>query len=322
MIRTTFPAVPPTSFGPSHRLPNLLLIAAPRAGSTQLARWLSSHGDIQLSAVKEPNFFSAHEYDPARVASAHLNDVDPTRFAQGSQRRPAQFAVFRRPADYAALFQPMTAPWRMEASTSYLACPEAPALIRDTLPGARLIFLTRNPLTRALSHYRLARRTGQTADSLGTVLQAELSGQTPLSERFLLRPSQQDDALARYRAHFQAEQCLFLTFETLISAPEDTLARVARWLGVDPGGFDLSQRAQNAGVAPRFQRLNRALQTSGLKTALRRRLPAPVKACLKPLWFDPSRQIDISTADKLALAEAMRASTSPSSVAPKMEPSP
>ena len=37
--------------------PNLFLIAAPRAGSTQLAYWMDSHPDISLSRVKEPNYF-------------------------------------------------------------------------------------------------------------------------------------------------------------------------------------------------------------------------------------------------------------------------
>ena len=150
--------------------PNLFLLSAPRAGSTQLARWLGSHSDITLSAVKEPNFFSAHEFPPEIVGATHLNDIDPGEFARGPQNRPRQFAVFRRAEDYAALFDRMTTRWRIDASTSYLACPEAPAAIRAFAPRARLIFLTRDPVERALSHYRLARRTGRTMDSLGQVL--------------------------------------------------------------------------------------------------------------------------------------------------------
>lgn len=286
--------------------PNLFLIAAPRSGSTQLARWLDTHKDITLTPVKEPNFFSAHEFDPDAVAANHLNDIDPETFVAGPMTRPTQFAVFREKSQYLALFSKMTTPWRMEASTSYLACPEAPALIKDVAPDARLIFLTRDPVARALSHYRLAIRTGRCSDSLKTVLKRERSGQTPLSERFLLRPSEQAQGIDRFKAHFAPEQCLFLTFEEMIKAPEVTLQRIAAWLALPKAGFDLSQNARNAGVPPRFPTLNRVLQNNGLKTRLRRTLPRAVKTRLKPLWFDAAREIKVPPQDYLALAEALR----------------
>lgn len=288
--------------------PNLFLVAAPRSGSTQLARWLDSHPDIALSPVKEPNHFSADGFDPARVAACHLNDVDPETYARGRLRRRAQFAVFRERADYDALFAGMTAPWRMEASTSYLACPQAPARIAAQAPAARLILLTRAPLDRALSHYRLARRTGRTRMSLGQALAAEQAGQVPLAERFLLHPSvEQGPGIARFAAQFPAEQCLPLAFETMIDAPRLTLARIARWLDIDPGGFDLRIEARNAGIAPRLPALNTALEATGIKPRLRRALPPRWKAALKPLWFDAGRDIPIPQADRAALADALDA---------------
>ena len=195
--------------------PNLFLLSAPRAGSTQLARWLGSHSDITLSAVKEPNFFSAHEFPPEIVGATHLNDIDPGEFARGPQNRPRQFAVFRRAEDYAALFDRMTTRWRIDASTSYLACPEAPAAIRAFAPRARLIFLTRDPVERALSHYRLARRTGRTMDSLGQVLRHETNGDLAIAEQYLLRPSAQVNGIARFQRLFPPNQCLKLEFASL-----------------------------------------------------------------------------------------------------------
>lgn len=153
--------------------PSLFLMAAPRAGSTQLARWLSSHPDIALTPVKEPTHFAAHDFPEAYVRATHLNDVDPARYRPG---RTAQFAVFRDRADYLRLFDGLTERWRCDASTSYLACPEAPAAIRAACPAARVITLTRAPLDRALSHYGLAWRTGRTRLPLGAELDAELAG--------------------------------------------------------------------------------------------------------------------------------------------------
>lgn len=285
--------------------PNLILVASPRSGSTQLAQWLNSHPDITLSAVKEPNHFSAHEFDPDYVAASHLNDVDPTTYVRKQHQKPAQFAVFRNRADYEALFESMRTPWRMEASTSYLSCPEAPDLIHDYAPNARLIILTRNPLQRALSHYRLARRTGRVQASLPEILKAELAGETPLAARFLLRPSRTVEGIKRIKALFPPAQCLFLEFETMIQSPEAVLFQLANWLDIDHTRFDTSVEARNAGVLPRFARLNAILEKSGAKTALRRALPAFAKPALKRLWFDHNRQIIIPANDIQALSAAL-----------------
>ena len=285
--------------------PNLFLIAAPRAGSTQLARWLASHADIGLPKIKEPNHFSAHEFDPAYVRESHLNDVDPARFIAQGQPVAMQFAIFRDPAQYGALFAPLTQRYRLDASTSYLSCPEAPTLIHAAHPTARLILLTRDPLKRALSHYHLARRTGRTRAPLAAELADEQSGRIPLAARYLLRPSRQRDGCARFRARFPQSQLFELRFEEMITDPKSTLRRLAEWLLIDPDGFDIAQDARNASAAPRLPALNAALHRTGLKTALRAALPGSVKQRLKPLWFG-ARLPQIPAADVAALERALQ----------------
>jgi hypothetical protein len=266
--------------------PNLFLIAAPRAGSTQLARWLDSHPDIALAPIKEPNHFSAHEFPCDYVARHHLDDVNPARYVRSLRRRPAQFAIFRDAGHYRALFAPLTARWRCDASTTYLACPEAPAAILSACgPGARAITLTRDPVARAISHYRLALRTGRWRASLRAAIERELSPLCPLPERFVLRPSRQAEGVTRVAAVFGPERHLALTFEEMTRDPAATLARVAAFLDVDPAGFDLSREGRNASRAPRWPALNAWAQATGLKTALRRALPPRAKRALGRIYF-------------------------------------
>lgn len=272
-------------------LPNLFLFAAPRAGSTQLARWLDSHPDIALSHVKEPNHFSAQDFPPDYVSRTHLDDVPPT----GPPPRPAQFSVFRDRAAYERLFAPLATRWRLDASTSYLACPEAPAAIAQACPDARIILLTRDPVDRALSHYRLARRTGRTRATLAHEVTAELSGVQPPGARYLIRPSRQSQGADRVRRAFSDSSILAVTFETMIADPFATLARIATFLDL-PTNFDLTVSARNAGTEPRFSRLNALALNSGAKTMMRRVLPASVKPLLKRLWFE-DRQAPIPQAD-------------------------
>ena len=285
--------------------PNLFLISAPRAGSTQLAHWLGSHEDIGLSAVKEPNFFSQHEFPPEYVAATHLNDVDPTIFAQGRQRPRRQFAVFRSQSDYECLFRRMKSPWRMEASTSYLSCPDAPEKIHSYAPDAHLIFLTRDPVERALSHYRLARRSGRTSERLAQVLSREISGELPVAERYLLRPSLQVQCIERFKSLFKPKQCFSIDFETLMSAPSAALNQIAQWLQIDQDGFNLDANARNASQAPRFERLNHAMQQSGVKCRLRQILPLWAKSAIRPIWFTDAAKIEISPEEKTALRAAL-----------------
>ncbi len=286
-------------------VPNLFLIAAPRAGSTQLAYWMDSHPDIQLSRVKEPNHFSAHEFKADYVRTSHLNDVNPRQYIKSGCTRRAQFAVFRVRADYEALFSSSGSRWQFEASTSYMACPEAPANLKAYAPQARIILLTRNPLERSLSHYRLARRTGRVTHSLRQALLQEQMGATDLAARFLLRPSRQGPGCDRIKTLFDPARILSIEFEKLIASPQARLNEIASFLNVDPRGFDLSVQARNASMAVRFDRLNRLLETSGFKTILRHHLPMRAKTMLKPIWFDSSRMIDISAEDRLRVACAL-----------------
>jgi glycosyltransferase involved in cell wall biosynthesis len=287
--------------------PNLFLFAAPRAGSTQLARWLDSHPDIALAPVKEPNHFSEDDFPEDHVRRTHLNDVDPATYARDRRKRPAQFAVFRDPTDYRALFADLGTRWRCDASTSYLASPAAPSRAAAACPGAMAITLTRDPLERALSHYRLARRTGRSVRSLAAELEEEIAGTLPPGARFLLRPSLQADGVARVHAVFGSCRHLALRFEEMRTDPPATLARVARFLDIDPAGFDLSVEARNPGVAPRFPSLNRALFVTGAKTWLRRALPTRLKTRLKPLYFQPGAEIPVTPAERAMLSAALTA---------------
>ncbi len=114
-----------TPLKPQVKIENLFLIAAPRSGSTQLGAWLETHSDISSSSIKEPNYFSSHEFSAEYVIKHQLNDVDPSEYAVRQQSHPMQFSMFRNIEDYSYLIATMKTRWRLDASTTYLHCPEA-----------------------------------------------------------------------------------------------------------------------------------------------------------------------------------------------------
>jgi hypothetical protein len=107
--------------------PDFVVIGAMKCGTSTLAKQLELQQGVFMTTPKEPNFFSNDEI-----------------FAQG-------------PAWYAGLFK-TAAPGDLkgEASTHYTKLPTYPqtvARMQAALPALRLVYMIRNPMVRAVSHY-------------------------------------------------------------------------------------------------------------------------------------------------------------------------
>ena len=122
-----------TTFSPSplpefRILPDFLVIGAMKSGTSTLQAQLALQAGIFMSTPKEPNFFSDDEI-----------------YAQGMSWYRALFDA----APEGAL--------KGEASTHYTKLPTHPATLErltPTLrPDLRLVYLIRNPVERAVSHY-------------------------------------------------------------------------------------------------------------------------------------------------------------------------
>ncbi len=107
--------------------PDFLVIGAMKCGTSTLAAQLAAQKGVFMTDPKEPNFFS-----------------DDAVYARG-------------PDWYAALFQAAgAADLKGEASTHYTKLPTYPKTLermQAMLPAPRLIYMIRNPMVRAESHY-------------------------------------------------------------------------------------------------------------------------------------------------------------------------
>lgn len=115
-------------------LPTFFIIGAAKAGTSSLHHYLGQHPEIQMSSVKEPNFFSGSP-----------NGIP---FPIGK--------VVSRLDEYEALFDPGFGV-RGEASVGYSNHPRregVPAAIRELVPEAKFIYLVRDPVARTVSQYR------------------------------------------------------------------------------------------------------------------------------------------------------------------------
>lgn len=137
-----------------------------------------------------------------------------------------------------------------EATTSYRYTDVSAARIAEFNPDARLVFILRHPVERAFSNY---------------VHEIQMRGDTDSFEEHLDRndryvnPGFYARHLGRFRDAFPSDQMHIVLFDRFTEAPAQELVEVARFLDIDPIGFDLSAMNRNERRLPRTTALQRVL---------------------------------------------------------------
>ena len=115
----------------------------------------------------------------------------------------------------------------------------------QSVPDARLIFLLREPATRAWSHYRYEVARGFEQLPFLQAVEAEPTrlGQLDQTKRDFshrhhsyVSRSQYADQVVRLHRHFDPSQILILESESLFEHPGETMDRVFEHLGLSPYG--------------------------------------------------------------------------------------
>jgi Sulfotransferase family len=191
--------------GVTDALPNLVVIGAMKCGTSALHRYLDCHPDITMSQPKELNFFFGSD------------NADGQAWTRGNWHRGVAW--------YVAHFD-ARARVRGESSPGYTSPSHAEAAQRmaTLVPAARLVYLVRDPVERAVSQYRHHR--------------AERTEPRPL-EQALLDPNSQYISRSRYYdrlapfLNFDGWAITVVCLEELLAKRRSTLRTVFELLGVD-----------------------------------------------------------------------------------------
>ena len=132
-----------------------------------------------------------------------------------------------------------------EKSTDYLESPDAAARIARDLPLVKLIFLLREPVSRAYSNYLWSKMNGLETEDFPTALRLEEQRERDLPEKWkFTRPFSYfsrglyADLLEPYFNRFMEHQLLVARFEDIIERPAALADAVHRFLGVTPRSGD------------------------------------------------------------------------------------
>ncbi len=188
-------------------LPAVVVVGGMKCGTTALHRYLDLHPDIAMSEPKELNFFFG------------AADGEPS-WTEGNWSRGVGW--------YRSHFAG-TASVHGESSPGYTSPdhPETAQRMAGVVPEARLLYLVRDPLDRALSQYRHHRRDGD---------------ERRPAEQALLDPESQYIARSRYHErlepfldHYRRDRILVVRHRDLLERRRETVRSVFAFLGVDDG---------------------------------------------------------------------------------------
>ncbi len=192
--------------------PNFFIAGAPKAGTSSMHAYLQSVPGIFMSKIKEPNFFS-------RVVVPEDHPVRPIRDTD------AYLRLFSAAGDAKVIG---------EASPTYLADPEAPALMNRFSPGCRVLISLRDPVERIYSHYLMLRNNGAASGSFAEELRRGLQLQANRSI-VLLRPDVglYFKQVRRHLDEFGVARVHVVLFEEFMSDIPGSLRSIARFLDID-----------------------------------------------------------------------------------------
>jgi hypothetical protein len=247
-------------------LPSFFVVGAQKAGTSSLHQRLCEYPAIRLPLLKETHFFSSDD-----------------QFARGVDWYLRQFPEIVSDSIVG------------EVAPDYLFSPAAPGRIKALIPRPRLIFIFREPLQRAYSHYLMSVRNGYENLPFALALRMEPDRMNCGQGRKFLSYFSRSlyvEQLQRYLELFPREDMLFLKFEDLVDQGETGLAtflKIAEFLGlrVEPG---------------RERELVRANPASQPRSLLLRNLlygRSPVKKFVRLLL--PSRDLRAAIAHRLDL---------------------
>ena len=263
------------------RLPDFIVIGAAKSGTTALCADLALKDDVFVTTPKEPEFFARDD-----------------RHAEGLE-------------SYARLFEGAR-PDQVcgEGSTLYTLSPHFPqtaARMARAVPDAKLVYMMREPVSRAYSFYgQLVKNYQNATRDLAVHRSFEdcLDPDAPRAprERFFapfdahypdvpgifLDGGDYPAQIRAYLEHFPRENLLFVTFEEFVRDPAAVMPRIHAHIGaapVAPGAaspkavnvasehFDRARvdrfAAGITGKAPILRKVSRALPTGLLRTLRR-----------------------------------------------------
>jgi len=192
--------------------PNFFIIGAPKAGTSSLYSYLKDVPRIYMSPIKEPRFFNKNI---PKNSNLH---------------------VIKDKKKYLHLFEKVTDEKIIgEASPSYLGDPDAPHLIHEVSPHAKILISLRDPVERLISDYFMFKRLGRMKSSFENIfIKKECTNKEKdlANQRFKI--GLYFENIKRYFDVFGRDQVKVIIFEEFVNDEKSTILEILKFLEIEP----------------------------------------------------------------------------------------
>lgn len=189
--------------------PNFFIVGAPKAGTTSLYAYLKNVPGIYMSPIKEPNYFS-----PITLTNKKRKSIS---------EKSEYLNLFSNISDENVLG---------EASVCYLADPQAPTLIHQIIPHARILISLRDPVERAYSAFLMAERRGSIKTSFHELVRNVKAGTADDISKSRILDGLYFENVTRYLKIFGEKQVKIIIFEDFIKSPKKTIEAILKFLEI------------------------------------------------------------------------------------------
>lgn len=283
-------------------VPDVIVIGAPRSGTTSLYRYLDAHPEVYMSPLKETRFFAyeGREVDYRGPADAHAYNRDTVTDAKA----------------YRKLFEGRESGQKTgEATPVYLYRGDrAASRIRHHRPHVRLVAIFRNPVERAYSDFLNMVRLGW--EPLHNFEKALAEEEARIAAHWspyyhYHAKGFYAEQLRPYLDTFRRDQMQFLLFEDLQEDATAVMEELFSFVKVDSDVSVDTQTRHNRSGLPRVRLLHRALThpliervmrgpLRGVRTTLRDwntaydkpRMDPQIRAELRERYRDDVRELE------------------------------
>jgi hypothetical protein len=192
--------------------PNFFIVGAQKAGTTSLYFYLKKIPGVYMPPLKELFYFAPH------AVQSSIADV--------IRDKKEYLKLFENARGYTAVG---------EATPFYLCDPDAPKLIHQTVPHARIIMILRDPIERAYSNYLMKMKYSGMKSSFHDELMRDYKSQEKMFGRstMYVEFGMYYEQVKRYLDIFGREQVKVIIFEEFVQHPEQIVNEVLAFLGVN-----------------------------------------------------------------------------------------
>jgi hypothetical protein len=258
------------------KMPSFFIVGAQKAGTTTLHDWLVMHPSVCLPAIKETHYFR-----------------DEDKYKQGVGW---YLDWFEGAGEDSVLG---------EVDPEYMYFPEVVERMRKTVSQPKFVFIFRNIMERAYSHYQMSQRRGYEDQTFSEALRAEQSRlNSPdaffsrIHHSYFSRGCYSSQVL-RFIDSFPDAEFLFIKFDDLFLSDKgySVYASVCRFISIDIPDIDqFATKRSNCASEPKFLFLRDLLyRESELKRVLGRMIPSEKIKLKIALMLDSVNQTKIKS---------------------------